>query len=123
MDNSFLEIFKMLGGMNGNQMSNTFMSNNNNFNNQNTNYSNRAKGYYPNDFNFNSTSQEQSEQQSHNQPQFNQFQQDNMLPFLMSMLGKGKNPLASILGQNKEDISETESSPQEVKNEDDILIL
>ena len=41
----------------------------------------------------------------------------------MSMLGKGKNPLASILGQNKEDISETESSPQEVKNEDDILIL
>ena len=63
MDNSFLEIFKMLGGMNGNQMSNTFMSNNNNFNNQNTNYSNRAKGYYPNDFNFNSTSQEQSEQQ------------------------------------------------------------
>ena len=35
MDNSFLEIFKMLGGMNGNQMSNTFMSNNNNFNNRN----------------------------------------------------------------------------------------
>lgn len=117
MDNSFLELFKLLGGFNNNQSPNSFMSSNGNSNNSNfSDNSNKASMYYPNDF----ASSPQNEQ---NQNSFNSYQQDNnMLPLLMSLFGKGGNPLASILGKEKEENTSSNTS-EDVKNDDELIIL